>query len=127
MARILLIHWHEAEAAAHAQPLRDMGYAVECLWQDGGAWKPDREQPPQAVIVSLDRLPSHGKAFAEWFREAKWRRSIPLLFVGGATEKQAALRERFPDATFLNWPALAHELRQRTAEHPSVVNERTEP
>ena len=34
-------------------------------------------------MISLDRLPSHGRAVAEWLWEAKKRQHIPIVFLGG--------------------------------------------
>ena len=55
---------------------------------------------PDAVVISLDRLPSHGRAVAEWLWQAKKRQSIPLVFVGGTAEKVETMRERFPAAVY---------------------------
>ncbi len=53
-----------------------------------------------AVVISLDRLPSHGRAFAEWFRETKSRRCTPIVFEGGKPDKVEVAREWFPEAYF---------------------------
>ena len=66
---------------------------------------------PDALVISLDRLPSHGRAVAEWFWEAKKRRSIPLIFVGGAPDKVERTREKFPEALFCDRSALRDVLR----------------
>lgn len=108
MAQLVLVHWNQAEVEARAEALREAGHSVECVWRDGGAWKPD--PLPERLLISLERLPSHGRAVADWFWSAKSRRTVPILFIGGTEETVSAFRERFPDATFVNWPALAHEL-----------------
>jgi hypothetical protein len=55
---------------------------------------------PDALLISLDRLPSHGRAIARWFWEAEKRRSIPILFVGGSPEKLSRFQTQFPGAHF---------------------------
>lgn len=55
--------------------------------------------PPDAVILSLDRLPSHTRAVAEWFQEAKKRR-VPMIFAGGQPDKVDTTRAKFPDAIY---------------------------
>ena len=99
MARIFYVHWHEAEAMTHVRALAREGHKVECHWSTEEPPKIG-EPYPDALVISLDRLPSHGKAVAEWFWEAKRRQSIPLVFAGGQPEKVAAMKAKFPKATF---------------------------
>jgi hypothetical protein len=51
---------------------------------------------PEALVISLDRLPSHGRQIAEWFRRRR-RQAIPLVFVGRAAEKVEEFPARFPE------------------------------
>jgi hypothetical protein len=64
------------------------------------------EPYPEAVVISLDRLPAHGRAVAEWLWEAKKRRQIRLIFAGGQPEKVEVAREKFPEAQFASWEEL---------------------
>ncbi len=66
---------------------------------------------PDVMVVSLDRLPSHGRAYAGWLWEAKKRQHIPLVFAGGQPDKVAVARDLFPKAIFC-----------ATQEVPKVVN-----
>jgi hypothetical protein len=92
-------HWNVAELKARVAALTAAGYAVRghastetmAKW---GEWR------PAAVAISIDRLPSHGRAVAEWVWEAKKRQSIPMIFEGGAPEKVAATQKKFPRAVF---------------------------
>ena len=99
MARVLYVHWQADELKKRAALFIDAGHdllghhSTETHLQTG-------DFAPDFIVISLDRLPSHGRAIAEWFRESKKRRVIPLVFVGGAAEKVAATREKFPDARF---------------------------
>jgi hypothetical protein len=60
--------------------------------------------PPDALVIDLQRLPSHGRAIATWVRERVAMRRVPLVFVPGDAEKTARLRAAFPDATYAAWP-----------------------
>jgi CheY-like chemotaxis protein len=63
MQRVLLIHWHAKEAEARAERLRRAGYLVEPYSEQGAeGLKKLRQAPPDAVVVDLSRLPSHGRA-----------------------------------------------------------------
>jgi hypothetical protein len=55
---------------------------------------------PEALVICLDRLPSHGKAYAEWLWEAKKRQHIPIVICGGKSEKVESIRLKFPKAIF---------------------------
>ncbi len=68
-------------------------------WPDG--WLPD------LMVISLDRLPSHGRAVAEWVWEAKKRQHIPILFCGGEPDKVAATKAKFPKAIYCATDAVA--------------------
>ncbi len=98
MADIIYIHWNEEEAKANVQPLLNAGHKVRVHWSQRTGVK--MNPLPGVLVISLDRLPSHGKAVAEWFWEAKRRQSIPLVFAGGQPEKVAAMKAKFPKATF---------------------------
>jgi hypothetical protein len=99
MARILYVHWNKDELDARAAPLRAAGHTVHSHWSQGKTVKLGKELP-NAVVISLDRLPSHGRAIAEWFSEAKKRQHVPILFAGGLREKVAETRTKFPEAIY---------------------------
>ena len=99
MARIFYVHWNEGEALERIAPMTEAGHDVRAHWSTDSSPSLKGELP-DAVVISLDRLPSHGRAVAEWFREAKSRRHIPIVFEGGKPDKVAVARERFPDARF---------------------------
>jgi len=99
MASMLYVHWNRQEALARAAAFQEAGHVVQCHHATEQRLKL-AEALPDVVVISLDRLPSHGRAVAEWFVEAKKRRHIPLLFTGGAPDKVAATKSRFPEAHF---------------------------
>ena len=99
MARVFLLHWNRAEAEERAALLRRDGHRVSVHWsaEEG----PDLATSlPDIAVISLDRLPSHGRAVAEWLWEAKKRQHIPIVFAGGEPDKVAVTRNKFPRAVF---------------------------
>ncbi len=99
MAKIFYLHWNEAELNTLAAPLVKAGYEVSSHWSTETHAK-FGETLPDAVVISLARLPSHGRAVAEWFWEAKKRRHIPLIFAAGRPDKVKTMKAKFPKAIF---------------------------
>jgi len=70
-----------------AGPLRAAGWDVEIEAEDGArAGKRIKENPPQAVVIYLTRLPSHGRETADGLRSMKATRHLPIIFVDGKEE-----------------------------------------
>lgn len=99
MAAVFYVHWDEDEASAHADALRAIGHRV--FAHATAEHTPHLPEPTDVVVISLEKLPSHGRAVAEWVWSAKRRRAIPIVFVGGPADKVAKTRERFPQAEFV--------------------------
>lgn len=116
LRRAVLIHWKPEEGEARLPLLRDAGWEPECIAPNGykGLFGV-RENPPQAILIDLSRLPSQGQGVATALRNYKSTRQIPLVFVGGAADKIEKLRSVIPDAIYAEWPeigeALANALR----------------
>jgi CheY-like chemotaxis protein len=112
--RILLIHWKQTEAEDRAAPPRNIGHTVTVHWdsEDGAGLRRYRETSPDAIVISLDRLPSQGVGVATWFRQQARTRQIPLVFAGGKVEKVQAARRQLPDAIYTDWDSLAKALKQ---------------
>jgi len=109
--RIRLVHWKEDEAPERAARLEAAGYAV-----DGEVPGTSigvavlRKDPPDAFVVDLGRLPSHGREVAFSLRQSKALRGIPIVFVGGAEEKAKAIRRQLPDAVYTTWDEIGPDL-----------------
>lgn len=113
--RIVLLHWNEEEARPRVKRLRTLGFRVEWIAPRGGAGlKPFVQHPPDAFLIDLTRLPSHGRAIAVFFRQRKATRGVPIVFMGGEAEKVEKARELLPDATYLSWEDAARLQRDIT-------------
>ena len=80
---------------------------------------------PGAVVIDLDRLPSHGRAVATTLRTTKSTRSIPLVFLygprlSGADEKVARVRSELPDAMYGPWTQAAAVTNQALLRKPGA-------
>ncbi|MCR9248438.1 MAG: hypothetical protein NXI31_25710 [bacterium] len=111
MSRLVLVHWHEVEGEERAERLRRHGHDVRLHWQQeqGSALtRMLKAAPPEALVIDLGRLPSHGREVATWLRGRKATRHVPIVFVPKdetATDKAktARAKEAFPDAMFAPW------------------------
>src|SRR5262249_5531689 len=99
MPTLFYLHWNEPELRERIASLEADGYTVAAHWSTETAAK-IAEPYPDAVLISLDRLPAHGRAVAERFWEAKKRQRIPIIFVDGKPDKVADTRKKFPRAIY---------------------------
>lgn len=78
-------------------PLRQAGWRVTL---GPGELKALKENVPAAMLISLRRLPSHGREVADalWF--TKWGRAIPIILFDGLPDKVEATRKKFATAHF---------------------------
>lgn len=120
MHRIRLIHWNAAEARERAERLRSEGYNVDCeALKNAAALRRLREDPPNAVVIDLARLPSYGRDVALAIRHYKSTRHLPLVLVGGDPEKVARIKELLPDAVYTTWSRIRSSLRR--SHRPSPI------
>lgn len=99
-----LIHWSAADAEAKAERLRSAGHDVDHAVLDGQAGLSDlRRNPPEAFVIDLDKLPSHGRDLGVAIRRFLATRKVPLVFAGGESVKVEAARQFLPDATYTAW------------------------
>jgi hypothetical protein len=109
--RMFLFHWNEGEARTLAAAHRAAGWRVETESSDGArGGKRVVSDPPDAIVVYLTRLPSHGRETAHGIRSYKATKTTPILFVGGAGEAVAKTRAKVPDARFVSERALPRAL-----------------
>jgi hypothetical protein len=118
--RVVLIHWNAQEAKEQTKRLRAAGHAAEFLVPQGGAsLRVFRENPPDAFVIDLSRLPSQGCAAATFLRQQKSTRRVPLVFVGGEPQRVERVRNLLPDAEYAEWARIGSALRRAIENPPS--------
>jgi len=118
MASVRLLHWKEAEGNARARELRAAGLRVEYELGAQAALRATRDEPPDALVIDLTRLPSHGREIAWALRQSKKTRHVPLVFVGGEPAKVARIRAELPDASYCEWKDAARTIERAVAAPP---------
>jgi CheY-like chemotaxis protein len=119
MKRVLLIHWNKEEANERARRLEGAGFEPECpTIQNPDAFRAIRENPPDAFVIDLSRLPSQGSGVATKFRQMKSTRNVPIVFVEGKPEKVERLRSLFPDAVYSKWRGIRGALNRALKAPP---------
>ncbi len=116
MYRVRLIHWNATEAEERARQLQAAGYEVEHALLDAMSLRALRDDPPDAVVVDLSRIPSQGRDVAVGLRVHKATRHVPLVFAGGAPEKVDRVRELLPDAVYTTWEGIDVPLARAIAQ-----------
>ena len=120
MSRVALVHWNAPEAGERAGRLRGAGHRVLVISDPQVDYlRAVRAQPPEAFVIDLSRLPSHGRAVGVWVRQQKATRRAPLVFVGGEPEKVAATRALLPDAVYAGWNRIGGALRRALQKPPA--------
>jgi hypothetical protein len=110
MPLIRLISWN-------GRKLKLSGFTVDASpFQPGHIVGTIRELAPAAVLIDLDKLPSHGRAVAIALRSAKSTREIPIVFAGGAPEKIERVRADLPGSVFADWKKVPGALKQAIRE-----------
>jgi hypothetical protein len=113
--RIRLVHWKAEEAEERATRLQAYNYEVDWEPLDPSKIKQMRQDPPDAVVIDLSRLPSQGRDFALMILKFKDTRYVPLVFVGGADEKVTRVKQSLPDATYATWEDIQINLAEAIA------------
>lgn len=118
-ATIRLLCWKAELTEERAAELRKAGFTV-----DASPLSPSRligdlkRKSPAAVVIDLDRLPSHGRIAGAVIRSSASTRHIPLVFAGGIEEKTARVREELPDAAFAPWKTIGPAVRKALKNAP---------
>lgn len=111
MTRLFYLHWNEEELNQRLEALKDLPVEIISHWS--GLTTPEwGEKVPDIFVISLERLPSHGKEYASWLREAKKRKHIPLIFVDGKPEKVERIKAKFPDEIYCSGSRLPSAIRK---------------
>jgi CheY-like chemotaxis protein len=113
MPRLRLIHWNAAEAARYLTLLKEAGHHVEYSPEFSPPLMRDwRSCPPDAFVIDLTRLPSHGREIAVALRQSKATRAVPIVFCEGEEAKIAKTRALLPDAVYCPFSRLKSNLRK---------------
>ena len=121
MRRVCLIHWNEQEAASRLRELAAQGFPAVRLGPRQITIPQCTATQPEAFVIALSRLPTHGKETGIHLRSSAATRHIPLIFAGGAPDRVAGIRELLPDAHFTEWTAIAAALQRALREIPLSV------
>lgn len=104
MKTVQLVHWDEDEGLERQQQLEAFGFEAAFVFGGGTEiLRRLRASLPDAIVIDLTRLPSHGREIARSIRGARATRYVPLVFVDGEPEKVKATRALLPDATYTTW------------------------
>jgi len=119
MPRARLLHWKAEEAEPHRKALREAGWKVDYDERFGPELtKQWRASPPDAFVIDLSRLPSHGREIAIALRQSPRTRGVPIVFCGGEEEKVARVQRDLPDAVYCTLRSLPASLRKALAHKP---------
>jgi len=116
---VRLIHWNEDKGLERQQQLEAFGFDAAFDFGDGvSAMRQIRASPPDAVVIDLSRMPSHGREVAHGLRGAKGTRHVPIVFVDGEPEKVARTKQLLPDAVYTTWGRIKTALPKAIAKPP---------
>jgi hypothetical protein len=117
MPRVRIVHWKAPEAGPLIAACQACGFEVEYDDVRGGNLvRMVREKLPDALVIDLTCLPSHGREVAIYLRRTKYARQLPLIFIDGEPEKVEATRAQLPDATFTTRAKLCSAIKSALAK-----------
>jgi len=125
MKTIKLLSWHE-DIKTKAATLKHSGLRIDAtsLIKTSGVVGELARLNPAALVLDLDKLPSHSREIALALRSSRSARHIPILFAGGLPKKIARIRSEHPGSSFASWsdaPRALAALLERPAVTPSVA------
>jgi len=98
--RIRLFSPNEERASSLERELEASGFTVDAKPFEPSTLKALADDPPDAVVIDIGRLPSHGRDVGVAVRTRASTRTIPLVFVDGSADKVSRTRQQLPDATY---------------------------
>ncbi len=126
--RIFLIHWNATEAEELANRLRADSWTVGTEAEDGyRAGRLIKKNLPDAVVIYLTLLPSHGRETAAYLRSQKATRGLPIVFVDGNEKAVTKTKAKVPDAIFTTSAELNNVLAQFARTEVIEVSNPTTP
>ena len=119
MRRVHFFHWNADEAVERVARIRAAGYEVAFDLPTPATLKELRNNPPDAVVIDLDRLPAQGRDLGVALRTYKNTYRIPIVFVAGKPEKVRRVQEALPDAVFTPWSRIRSSLKRAISMSPA--------
>ena len=120
MKAVRLVHWNEDEGLERQKQLEALGFDVAFDFGDGlFVSRQIRASVPDAIVIDLSRIPSHGREVAHSVRGRKSTRHVPLVFVDGEPEKVERTKQLLPDATYTTWGRIKTALPKAIARPPA--------
>ncbi len=116
--RIRLIHWKPEEALEEVEKLCVAGYDVTSESPTPASLRDLKDDPPDAVVIDLSRLPTQGRDLALILRKFKSTRTIPLVFVEGDLDKVKRFKKSLPDVVFTTYSQIQDALKHAIASPP---------
>jgi CheY-like chemotaxis protein len=117
---VRLIHWNEDEGLERQQQLEAFGFDAQFDFSDGlTSVRLMQSSMPDAVVIDLSRMPSHGREVAHGLRTRKTTRHLPIVFVDGEPEKVKRTKQLLPDATYTTWGRIKTALPKAIAKPPT--------
>jgi hypothetical protein len=119
MLKVRLISWNETARLAHGATLKAAKIPADASPFLHGKLI-TRLRDSLAVLIDLDRQPSHGHAVAVLMRSSKSARHVPIVFAGGGKDKVDRIRREFPDAFYTEWTDVVSTLKKALSQPPIV-------
>ncbi|MEA3441569.1 MAG: hypothetical protein U9R58_14950 [Chloroflexota bacterium] len=116
---VRLIHWKPEEAETQIETLTSAGYQVASEPMSPAVLRGIRENPPDALLIDLNRLPSQGRDMALNLRKTKATRNVPIIFIDGDPGKVAKIKGLLPDAIYTTWDELPGTLPEAIENPPA--------
>jgi CheY-like chemotaxis protein len=121
--RVVLITWAK-DLEDKLTSIRGLADEVETVSPKGPPeLKAIGANPPDAVVIDLDRRPSDGLVMGIYLRRQPPTRHLPQVFAGGKPEKVDRVRAILSDARYADWEGVATQLRtaiERPPDDPIV-------
>ena len=113
-----MAHWKPEEARPLIEQLAGAGLGVAYEPVNPGVLRTFTKDTPDAFVIDLTRLPSHGRDVALHLRGRKTTCRVPIVFVGSEPDKVSRTRESIPDAVYTSWENATAAIRDAIT-HPS--------
>lgn len=123
MARVALVHWKEGEQPERLQHIDAAGHQpIRTPTEETPILRQLRADPPDAVVISLERMPFCGREVAIRLRKSPKTRQVPFLFLGGPADKVATLAAMFADGVFVDeWEVVGEGITDALALDPATL------